>query len=390
MKNRKLSIALILMLVLALLCGCSADVELQESSDATTSVTETSTPETEETTTKEPTISVVEEAYTTAITLTKSSLDKSNRYKDGETSISWSYEGLYFTDDDCEWINNALNSKGTVNQGAIYRAMAVILDNYDTELYSDYSKYSEILIGSTPDTMDDFLVYVTNANKFICNEDSLISIMRALQQSNSVSGTFDYDKNQLGVYDFTISDVSKCAADLKVSEEMLGYILAFLDEYAPDIAFDGNSCHIKYTSFEKKEPEPLSKSDFSIESPVGNAEENVYDTMVEEQYYSYYCYYDSSYDPSKEGVIETNRGIHLGDSKDAVISKYGEANSNVFIKQSNALYQDLLEYSPSEAGIMRSQCSTYLAYQYENLGAIEFYFDENDQLSWIVFYAYWE
>ncbi len=92
--------------------------------------------------------------------------------------------------------------------------------------------------------------------------------------------------------------------------------------------------------------------------------------------------------PSKDGVIKTNRSIHLGDSKANVISKYGEANSNTFIMQSNVLYQFLLESSPAEAGIMRSQCSTYLAYTYENLGAIEFYFDENDSLSWVVFYAY--
>lgn len=56
--------------------------------------------------------------------------------------------------------------------------------------------------------------------------------------------------------------------------------------------------------------------------------------------------------------------------------------------QSNVLYQDLLEYSPTEAGIMRSQCSTFISYVYEKSGAIGFYFDENDQLSWIVFYAY--
>lgn len=387
MRKKILCAIMTLLAVLSLMCGCSVEVDLQESSNATTSTE--STDGKIDSTTIEDVISTTEQAYNTAIKLDKSKLKKSNRYKDGETTISWSYEGLYFTIEDCQFINNSLlNPKGLSNQGAIYRAMAFILDDYNTELYSDYSKYSEMLIGFTPDTMDDFLVYANNANTFICNEDSLISIMKALQQSNSVSGTFDYDKNQLGVYDFTINNVSECAADLKVSEEMLGYILAFLNEYAPDITFDGNSCHIKYTSFAKKEPDPLSKSDFSIESPVGNAEENVYDTMIEEKYYSYYCYYDSSYDPSKDGVIETSRGIHLGDSKEKVINKYGETNINTFIMQSNRLYQDLLEQNPSEAGIMRSQCSTYLSYTYENLGAIEFYFDENDQLSWIVFYAY--
>lgn len=387
MRKKILCAIMALLAVLSLMCGCSVEVDLQESSNTTTSTE--STDGKIGSTTMENVISTTEQAYNTAINLDKSKLKKSNRYKDGETTVSWSYEGLYFTVEDCEFINNSLlNPKGLSNQGAIYRAMAFILDDYNTELYSDYSNYSEILIGFTPNTMDDFLAYANNANKFISNEDSLINIMKALQQSGSVSGTFDYDKNQLGIYDFTINNLSECATDLKVSEEMLGYIIAFLDEYAPDITFDGNSCNIKYTSFEQKKPEPLSKTDFSAEIPVGSEKQNIYDNMIRDGYTSYYCYYDSSNDPSKDGVIETNRGVHLGDSKDTVISKYGEANSNTFIMQSNVLYQGLLEYSPTEAGIMRSQCSTFISYVYEKSGTIELYFDENDQLSWIVFYAY--
>lgn len=389
MKSKLFSTVLAVCLILSLLCGCSVDVEHPTDTNTESTGAESENQEVETTDKEEGKTSATEEAYNTAINLTKSSLKKSNRYKDGKTTVSWSYEGLYFVDEDCDWINNdVLNSKGTVNQGAIYRAMAFILDDYDTDLYSDYSKYSEILIGSTPDTMADFLVYANNANKFICNKNSLISVMKALQQSDSVEGTLDYDKNQLGVYNFTISSLSDCAEDLKVSEEMLGYILAFLEEYAPDITFDGNSCHIEYTSFAKKEPEPLSKSDFSAEIPVGGEKQNIYDNMIRDGYTSYYCYYDASNDPSKNGVIVTNRDIHLGDSKETVISKYGETNSNIFIMQNNVLYQDLLEYSPAEAGIMRSQCSTFLSYAYEKSGAIEFYFDENDLLSWIVFYAY--
>lgn len=389
MKSKLFSVVLTVCLIISLLCGCSVDVEHPTDTNTESAGTESVNQEVETTEKEETKTSVAEESYNTAINLTKSSLKKSNRYKDGKTTISWSYEGLYFVDEDCEWINNDfLNSKGTVNQGAIYRAMAFILEDYDTELYSDYSKYSKILIGSTTETMDDFLTYANKANKFICNENSLIRIMKALQQSDSVSGTFDYEKNQLGNYDFIINDLSDCAADLEISEEMLGYVIALLSEYTSDIAFENNTCHIKYTSFEKKEPEALSKNDFSAEIPVGSEKQNIYDNMIKDGYALYYCYYDSSNDPSKDGVIETNRGIHLGDSKETVISKYGEANSNTFIMQNNVLYKDLLEYSPAEAGIMRSQCSTFISYAYEKSGAIEFYFDENDLLSWIVFYAY--
>lgn len=389
MGHKLLSVISTICLIASLLCGCAVDVELPTDSHIESESSESINQEVETSEIEESKSSTTEESYNIAINLTKSSLKKSNRYKDGKTTISWSYKELYFVDEDCEWINNDfLNSKGTVNQGAIYRAMAFILEDYDTELYSDYSKYSKILIGSIPETMDDFLVYATKANKIICSENSLVNIMKALQQSDSVSGTFDYGKNQLGIYDFTINDLSNCATDLEISEEMLGYVIALLSEYTSDIAFEKNTCHIKYTSFEKKEPEALTKNDFSAEIPVGSEKQNIYDNMIKDGYALYYCYYDSSNDPSKGGVIETNRSIHLGDSKETVIGKYGKANSNTFIMQNNVLYQDLLEYSPAEAGIMRSQCSTFISYSYEKSGAIEFYFDENDLLSWIVFYAY--
>ena len=168
MKSKLFSTVLAVCLILSLLCGCSVDVEHPTDTNTESAGAESENQEVETTDKEEGKTSAAEEAYNTAINLTKSSLKKSNRYKDGKTTVSWSYEGLYFVDEDCDWINNDfLNSKGTVNQGAIYRAMAFILDDYDTDLYSDYSKYSEILIGSTPDTMADFLVYANNANKFI-------------------------------------------------------------------------------------------------------------------------------------------------------------------------------------------------------------------------------
>lgn len=102
----------------------------------------------------------------------------------------------------------------------------------------------------------------------------------------------------------------------------------------------------------------------------------------------YYLYYDSSTDYSKAGVIKTNRNIYLGDSKEKVIGEYGEASTNIFNAQSSYMFKQLSAESPREAEIMKSQCSTYLSYSYGYSGAIEFYFDDNNLLSWIVFYAY--
>lgn len=362
------------------LCGSESSQEPEDSTSLPTeNITETITPETES-----PEVSATYSAYITATTLTKANLKKETT----ATGTKYYYQDLPLLSEDVEWIESSINKEGTVNQGAIYRKLAKLLEGYAIHINNGngYSKY----IFSDAVSIDEFGQYATIVSEFITNEDSLYHVLKKFESLECVEGNFDYVNNS---WSFSITDLTQCAEEMQISEEMLGYIFAMLDEYAPTIAFDGNSCTFEYKSmfdfdFEEQKVAPISKEDFLAEIPVGSNAVNIYDNMISDGYASFYCYYDSSADPSKDGVIKTNRDIHLGDSKATVISKYGEANSNTFIMQSNVLYQDLLEYSPAEAGIMRSQCSTYIAYAYENLGAIEFYFDENDCLSWIVFYAY--
>lgn len=352
------------------LCG-------SESSEEPT--TETTIPETEP-----PKISATYSSYLTATTLTKANLKKEN----SATGTKYYYKDLPLLSEDVEWIENSINKEGTVNQGAIYRKLAKLLEGYAIHMNNGGS-YSKYIFGDTVST-DDFGQYATIVSEFITSEDSLYHVLKKFESLECVEGNFDYANNS---WSFTVPDLTQCAEEMQISEEMLGYIFAMLDEYAPTITFDGNSCTFEFEpqfdfGFGEQTVAPISKDDFLAEIPAGSNAVNIYDNMISDGYASFYCYYDSSADPSKDGVIKTNRSIHLGDSKANVISKYGEANSNTFIMQSNVLYQFLLESSPAEAGIMRSQCSTYLAYTYENLGAIEFYFDENDSLSWVVFYAY--
>ena len=352
------------------LCG-------SESSEEPT--TEPTIPETEPSK-----ISATYSSYLTATTLTKANLKKEN----SATGTKYYYQDLPLLSEDVDWIENPINKEGTVNQGAIYRKLAKLLEGYAIRM-NNGSSYSKYIFGDTVST-DEFGQYATIVSEFVTNEDSLYHILKKFESLECVDGNFDYANDS---WSFNIPDLTQCAKEMQISEEMLGYIFAMLDEYAPTITFDGNSCTFEYESmfdfgFEEQAVAPISEEDFLAEIPVGSNAVNIYDNMISDGYASYYCYYDSSADPSKDGVIQTYRDIHLGDSKATVINKYGEANSNTFIMQSNALYQYLLEYSPAEAGIMRSQCSTFLSYAYEKSGAIEFYFDENDLLSWIVFYAY--
>ena len=62
--------------------------------------------------------------------------------------------------------------------------------------------------------------------------------MRAFQSLDCVVGNFDYANK---IFDFEISDLKKASSDLGISEKMLGYTLAMLDEYAPTVEFGDNN-----------------------------------------------------------------------------------------------------------------------------------------------------
>lgn len=174
-----------------------------------------------------------EGSYNTATSLTKYDLN--------EEGDHYLYNNIPLLKDDCEWIDSSWNTEGTVNQGAIYRKMAYLLEGLK---YNDYTDYAEYIIGYIPQTKDDFTPYAENAKNFITINDSVQNIMKKFESSSVVNGEFDYESNTIGKYNITISNLSECAKEMQISEEMLGYIIAFLSEYTDDITFENNTCTI--------------------------------------------------------------------------------------------------------------------------------------------------
>lgn len=181
----------------------------------------------------------VYDAYITATTLTKKDLTKEN----SATGTKYYYEDLPLLSEDVEWIENSINKKGTVNQGAIYRKLAKLLEGYAIHL-NNGSSYSKYIFGSTLST-EEFAQYADVVSEFITSEDSLYHVLKKFESLECVEGEFDYGNNY---WAFTIADLTQCAEEMQISEEMLGYIFAMLDEYAPTITFDGNSCTFEYES----------------------------------------------------------------------------------------------------------------------------------------------
>lgn len=188
-------------------------------------------------------ISIVEDTYNAAVSATKSDLTGGKG--------KWYYKGLPLLSDDCEWIDNPLNKEGTVSQGVVYRKIAKVLSGSDFEkkrfLYK-YTDISELLLGFTPETVDEYIPLGKNASEFIVTKNQLKAIMKKFESLKSISGEYNFDYGKFGKYTVDIPDMAVCAKEMQISEEMLGYIFAMLSEYAPEISFDNNSCHIEYVS----------------------------------------------------------------------------------------------------------------------------------------------
>ena len=254
--------------------------------------------------------------YTEAVNLTKSQLIKTNK--------GYSYNGLDLLSEDCDWIDSSLNEKGGVNQGAVYRKIAMLLLGYEMRI-ANYQKFSQTLIGFIPESSDDFAPYAKNAMQFITLDNDIVNIMKKFESLECVQGDFDYNSGDFGKFSFKIYDLKECAEKMQISEEMLGYIFALLDEYAPEIKFKDNSCSFVYGKDNKyNKIEKISAEDFIAE--YEGEEHDILNILKQNEsgYFQYFAF-DASVDLSKKDVIKTNRGIFIGSTKKDVYKKYGKA-----------------------------------------------------------------
>lgn len=210
------------------LCGTEKTVETEVMSAETTSPTQ-------EVSDKKD-ISATYDAFLTATNLMVSDLTLNDNGK-------YYYNDLIILSQDTEQLSmyTYLDSEPQINQGALYRTIAKYLDGYEMMLNNGKS-YSATLLGFEV-SGTDFAPYAENAGKFISLEDSLFNVLTKFSQLESAEGNFDFVNNS---FSFSVPDLTACAKEMMISEEMLGYIFAMLDEYAPTISFDGNSCYFEY------------------------------------------------------------------------------------------------------------------------------------------------
>lgn len=173
--------------------------------------------------------STVYDAYIEAININKEELV--------ESQLSTTYHGIKINEEELQYLES----------GAIYRSLARKIEgfymdfsknNYEPNNTNDKNSMSFICGIEEQPTWEEMKVYVDKARLIVKEENALQSIMSTFQQVECISGNFDFDNN---IYDFEIHDLKETSAQLGISEEMLGYTLALLEEYAPSVEFGKNS-----------------------------------------------------------------------------------------------------------------------------------------------------
>lgn len=160
-----------------------------------------------------------------------------------ETSTGkYKYNGITILSDNI----SEIGGETLIDQGAMYYALAHSLSAFDSLFKEFYGNLSEDVPKTIwgidkPSSWAELEPYVRSVESLISEEATPETVLPSFEALDCVDGTFNYDAR---MYAFTIKSLSDAAADLGITETMLGYILAYLDEYAPDITFDGNTVNV--------------------------------------------------------------------------------------------------------------------------------------------------
>ena len=319
-------------------------------------------------------------AYLAATTLDQSKLEKSN-------SGGYVYDGISISDSEVQ----------NFEDGTMYRAISKQLEGFylfGKMLYSAWNTQLPVTVFGVekPSSYDEMKPYVDSVSKFVTPYSTLPQILTWLQRSSVISGDFNYEE---GSFSFDISDLTQAAKDMGISEKMLGYTLATLEEYAPKTQFKGNaySCKLDVTGNVKNSNRNiLTAEDFnttqgSMFNP--STSENMMQTLQElgDDTYRWACF-DSNMDLSKGSVIATNRDIQIGMSYNSVIYEYGKGTEATVDLDNDIAAKELEEAYENDGDdavkLYYQQVKSYCAYQTQD-GTYEmvFFFDENKEVSWI-------
>lgn len=309
-----------------------------------------------------------QEAYEAALNVTMDELV-------AEEGGDYYYKGVRIPEDEMD----AFELIDHLNQNAVYHAIAAVyVDFYDAgeDYYDSWgNEVVPIVFGiEKPATYDEMEEIIEKVPDIISPVYPVGEAMSSFDKLDASEGSFDYKG---GAFDFSINDLSAAAAEWGITEEMLGYILAWLDAYGTEVTFEGNSCSVKMDYLADMQ---MTEKDFTY---MENYEHEVSDVPD----YGRYSFFVSDLTEAESGepvdgygysTQHTYRGITTGNSKNAVLLCYGEGKVGGF-GVDDPFYLTLIESGDDEIAQLFLQATDYLAYSHDYMQLV-FYFNGDSEL----------
>lgn len=273
-----------------------------------------------------------------------------------------------------------------IEDGTMYRSIAKQIEGYfalGAEFYGNWGNDIVPLIFTEQkaEKWEDYYSYVHKMALLITRKVNVGAIMSILDSLNTVDGTFDYNN---GVFAVQIPDLTETANELEITERMLGYILAMLQEYGTESTFDKNSYSCNLTFVGKRE---IDITDYISYENWDNEIEQY--SLIEDNGYRYYCAYfddDSGEGEQRENIngIYTNRYLQLGHSLNAVIFSHNGGEIRDFKKDNDILYKNMVAQNDYNYTTL-DHCTKYIVYNVDNAGNIVYYFNDADELLLVMY-----
>ncbi len=301
------------------------------------------------------------------------------------SSGGYEYDGIHISDSEMEWLE----------AGTMYRSIAKQLEGFylfGDKLYGNWdADIPKTVFGiEKPATYNEMKTYVDKVILLITPNSTLPQILNWFQSCSTVKGTFDYNK---AYFSFEVSDLTATAEEMGITEKMLGYILAVIDEYAPEASFSKNTytCKLQVVGdAARNDKNIITPEDFITwkgESNESCTESNELNQIIEGGYDFTYEYVDYSVDYN---VGKTNRDVDVGMSYNTVLYHYGQGKEASFNMSSDLLYEAILQapddQKPKDTENFFSNIQSYMSYEMEDKSAeLVFFFNMKQEVVFILF-----
>ena len=141
---------------------------------------------------------------------------------------------------------NKIEKDGEIPSDVVFNKLCYLIEGTGIG-YNNWDEWKDYVFDPAPENDQVFKNKISRIKKDFPTYQHHLKLAKKFNKLKSVKGTLELDEGLIADYQFTISNLSKCAKEMGISQEMLGYILADFDYAYSDIQFNENKTQCSIT-----------------------------------------------------------------------------------------------------------------------------------------------